>query len=191
MTIDPRAKTARKKFGNGIPPVYRIALDWCRNPCPITGWQPKVVLDYGCGYARFADDFIRAGAFYVGTDLHRQDFSDQPLFEAELLREEGWNNRAAFVPSDYLHNCEGYDLVMLSNVCNIQTEYNELERIIKDAFRLIDKGGSVLLNWPKSPRKIAINQDELEEFIYHRVLDRKVGVLKSKVPKTNVIRLIK
>lgn len=168
--IDERAKTARKRFGNGIPPVYRIGLEWCHLGDNI----PYHVLDYGCGYARFADEFIKTGVHYVATDLVRQDFSYQPLFEEELCYDE----RAAYVPAEHLHLCSGYDLVLAANCLNVQTNESQLEATIKEVWSLIDQGGSVLMNYPRSPRKLPYSFSEMEKKI-REVLDHKVAIVED------------
>ena len=184
---DPRAKTARKKFGNGIPPVYRIGLEWCSTPCHHSGHIVRRVLDFGCGYARFADEFLKAGACYVATDLERKDFSDQPLFEAELAKTD--YQMADYIPAEMLHLCQGYELVMLSNVANVAESTEQLEQVIKEAWRLIDKGGSVLLNYPRSPRKLPLSFAALKNFIYE-LLDCKVAIIED-YEKDLVLRLYK
>lgn len=61
-TVDPRSKTARKKSGNGMPPVYRIGLSWVESFLAENPTALYPVLDYGCGYARFADEFVMRGS---------------------------------------------------------------------------------------------------------------------------------
>lgn len=157
--VDPRAKTARKKFGNGMPPVYRIGLSWVERFLADTPHALYPVLDYGCGFARFADEFIMRGAYYIASDLVRQDFSAQPLFEERM---SDYSDMADFIPADRLHLCCGYKLVLLSSVLNIQETEEQLDALIADAWRLLDPGGVLLANYPKSPRRLTLSLDGIE-----------------------------
>lgn len=190
-TVDSRALTARKKFGNGIPPVYRIGLSWTERHVAEFPHSLYSVLDYGCGFARFADEFIKRGAHYIASDLVRQDFSAQPLFEERM---SDYSDMADFIPADRLHLCEGYKLVMLSNVVNVQETQEQLESLIKEAWRLIDPGGDVLLNYPKNPRRLALSHKELCDLIY-KTLERKCCLFEFVMHESkvydNVIRLHK
>lgn len=178
--IDERAKTARKRFGTGTPPVYRIGLEWCR----MGGYSPYQthVLDYGCGYARFADEFIKTGVHYVATDLVRQDFSDQPLFEEELSGPYSDSDSASFIPAEHLHLCSGYDLVLAANVLNTQTTEAQLEAMIKEVWCLIDPGGSVLMNYPRSPRKLPYGFFDMEKKI-QEVTEHKACMVRDYYPE--------
>lgn len=69
---------------------------------------------------------------------------------------------------------------MLANVVNIQQTVEQLMTLIRDAYRLIDKGGSVLLNYPRSPRRLPfISFRGLKDLIYWEWLDRRVAILED------------
>ena len=77
-----------------------------------------------------------------------------------------------------------------SNVVNVQSSAEQLSALIKEAWRLVDKGGSVLLNYPKSPRKYpGMSFEDLGRFIYER-LERKVAIVETHVSEL-VYRLYK
>lgn len=93
--------------------------------------------------------------------LERKDFSDQPLFEAELAKTD--YQTADYIPAEYLHLCQGYELVMLSSVLNIQETEADLSATLNEAYRLLDRGGKLLVNYPKSPRRLNLSLEEARE----------------------------
>lgn len=51
-----------------------------------------------------------------------------------------------------------YDVVMASNVLNVQPTINDLRRVLRECHRALAHGGRLVANWPNSPRKVPLNK---------------------------------
>ena len=51
-----------------------------------------------------------------------------------------------------------YDVVMASNVFNVQPTICDLRWTIRETYRALVPGGRLVANWPNSPRKVPLNK---------------------------------
>lgn len=151
--IDGRAKTARKILtnghsSNGIGLVYREAMRRVKGQGTIT------VLDFGCGYGQSkallegVNDRLR----WWGTDLVNRFPDDRDLDDCFLY--QPWNTLV-----------EKADMVLLSNVINVQETWAQLVEVLDKALSCVKYGGQLILNYPRSPRKLPCETMAMERLI--------------------------
>ena len=63
-----------------------------------------------------------------------------------------------------------YDVVMLSNVLNVQSAPDHISQILRDVSRALRHGGMLVFNYPKSPRKV-----DWPEKVMCSIVDQFVG----------------
>ena len=145
------------KVGRSIPVVYKRAKEILE----MNTWEPEV-LDFGCGYGE-SRKILDGLCHWTGTDIHqRLDFG------------EGFNSLNFLKLKEY----DGFfDMILLSNVLNVQENFVQLmDETIGTVVKLCKHNGTILFNFPKSPRKIEhLNDEDLKGLIldYCRCLDRK------------------
>lgn len=86
-----------------------------------------------------------------------------------------------------------YDVVFASNVLNVSSDEDMLRETLSEIYGACKNGGTIIFNYPSSPRKAGFTTDEVEDIIIDslNVKPEKVGGTKSapvwKITKGNVI----
>lgn len=128
------------------------------------GWKNQHVLDYGCGQLEFQSTYLKKIGFIVTPyDIgYARGVLDKP-----------------------------YDIIMISNVLNVQPHLSGLNDILEDIYYILGKEHSTgftfaLVNYPKSPRKMNWNEKKLVKHLKY------FGFLVDKLPVKNslLFRLI-
>lgn len=140
---DPRAATARRKFGPHRQGHPGLVYQKIRSIfCPTTRWvrgdesAPTRVLDFGCGFGE-AKEYLEAEGFaWTGYDLRPDRFGGQ---NPELVTD--WTGGK-------------YHIVALSDVLNVQHNLKELGDTVTAAAMQVCIGGELLWNYPANPRKM-------------------------------------
>jgi len=99
------------------------------------------ILDYGAG-----KDCLHAKALgYIGYIVDAHEFGDN------------------FVDGRHTPNAlsNKYDVVYMSNVLNVQSSIQMLQRTMQEVMGVLEPGGFVVANYPKSPRKAELSDKEL------------------------------
>lgn len=94
---------------------------------------PLCVLDFGAGPEAKHSALLRGHGFSVNA----------------------WELTGNFNPSvhePFALACT-YDIVMLSNILNVQKNIKDIREILRTCWLLLRTGGSLVFNYPKSPRK--------------------------------------
>lgn len=127
-----------------------------------------MILDFGCGPTfRHRELYTNAGLLPVGADIHRnEDAGVIPAHEAIAI-------------ADVI----GFDIVVASNVLNIQeslTEFLDTAHLIRMAaghglkealpFKF-KKPCPVILNYPSSPRRLRLSNRRFEEILEGKVFE--------------------
>lgn len=128
--------------------------------------------------AKNKDGSIRAVVpRYVSSFVNKKatilDFgSGKDAIHTQWLREQGFNVTAY----DFGDNCiEGlhdkdalnkqYKVIMASNVINVSSSYTMLFETLKQMYDSLEYGGTLIMNYPASPRKMNLTAVELEHII--------------------------
>lgn len=156
--IDGRAKTARKILtnshsSNGIGLVYQEAMRRAKGQGHIK------VLDFGCGYGQSKDllQGVNDRLIWFGHDLVDRLTTDDSPYEPFFSRDE-------------LHNLHKWcDMVLLSNVINVQETWMQLEETVTLALSCVKYGGQLLWNYPRAPRKMACDTADMKRLIWNHV----------------------
>ncbi len=128
------------------PVCYRVAEDLIEERIN-SGKHSKegtFVLDYGCGRdflngpgSRLRQQFLAAGHLFM-------DFWDVgESMPPAAWQPESWNR--------------DYDLVILSSVLNVQPSIEHLRCVLAEAWDWVAPGGSLVLNFPKEPRRVGLS----------------------------------
>jgi len=59
-----------------------------------------------------------------------------------------------------------YNLVILSNVLNVQPNAYDVPRVLKEAWSYVDKLGFMIVNYPKAPRHNWVSDSRMRELIH-------------------------
>ena len=103
------------------------------------------VLDFGCGKgARHALALKAAGL----AEVHPWDIGD--------------NSPGVGKPSGK------YNLVILSNVLNVQPDADDVSRVLQEAWSYVDELGFMILNYPKNPRHNGVTDNKLRDLIIEK-----------------------
>lgn len=106
------------------------------------------VLDFGCGKgARHALALKAAGL----AEVHPWDIGD--------------NSPGAGKPAGK------YNLVILSNVLNVQPDADDVSRVLKEAWSYVDKMGFMIMNYPKHPRHNWVTDSRVRELVHELTRD--------------------
>lgn len=106
------------------------------------------VLDFGCGKgARHALALKAAGL----AEVHPWDIGD--------------NSPGAGKPAGK------YNLVILSNVLNVQPNSWDMTRVLKEAWSYVDKMGFMIMNYPKHPRHNWVTDSRVRELVHELTRD--------------------
>jgi SAM-dependent methyltransferase len=132
---DLRPATARRSIGRN---ALGVAYQWVISECN----PGTTVLDFGCGYGQAQEPLLLAGFNWYGYDL-------QP--------------RAGYKLADIVNY--RYDIVVLSNVVNVQPTLIYLHNTIQAAAQAVADGGILVWNHPAKPRKMDyMNLQDMVEF---------------------------
>lgn len=93
--------------------------------------KDKTILDYGCGPKFVQGNYLRS----LGFNVKGYDF--------------GKNK-----PTDGVELGEKYDVVMCSNVLNVQSSYRMMKETLQQIYDSLNKGGIFVCNYPYTPRKM-------------------------------------
>lgn len=145
--MDSRTRTARKRFGNQMPVVYRWLFE--NHPRRFG----KKLLDFGCGFAVYYHMLIRAGYDWYGYDL-----------DLSKIAEYQWEVR----PDNH---SRAFDVVALSNVLNVQESEDQLRETVLTAAGEVCAGGLFVWNYPNSPRRLPMSFDAALGFVLHTLID--------------------
>lgn len=81
-------------------------------------------------------------------------------------------------PWDIGANCPGvgkpsgkYNLVILSNVLNVQPNSWDMQRVLKEAWSYVDKMGLMIMNYPKAPRHNWVSDSRVSELVHELTRD--------------------
>ena len=128
--------------------------------------------------ARNKDGSVRAivpkyVASFVSKKVSILDFgAGKDAVHTKWLREQGFNVTAY----DFGSNCvEGlhdkdalsktYKIIMASNVINVSSSYDMLVGTLRQMYNSLESGGTLIMNYPASPRKMDLTAKELESII--------------------------
>lgn len=112
-------------------------------------------------------------ASFVSQKVSILDFgAGKDAIHTKWLREKGFNVTAY----DFGENCiEGlhdkdalskkYKIVMASNVINVSSSYDMLVGTLRQMYNSLEGGGTLIMNYPASPRKMDLTAKELEQII--------------------------
>ena len=116
--------------------------------------KPKRLLDFGSGaYISQVLKLRDLGYDIDGFDLYWDD---------ELAKVEGIYHPGKPPPRG------GYDMIMASNVINVQTNTLDLEATLDEMKKYLAPGGTLVLNYPGTPRKMkpkAWSPKEMWDFV--------------------------
>lgn len=146
-------RTSRRRVGNASqPPVcYRLAYEYLTTgTLPWLSLNYKIplninVLDFGCGkdaaHGTTLFDAVRTqlatrNSVLTSLTMHYYDIGANALT----------NDSRVLIKDDY------YDLVILSNVLNVQPTAQHAEVTLDVAWDCVKPGGLLILNYPKKPR---------------------------------------
>ena len=128
--------------------------------------------------ARNKDGSVRAivpkwVASFVSNKVSILDFgAGKDAVHTKWLRDQGFNVTAY----DFGNNCiEGlhdkdalskkYRIVMASNVINVSSSYDMLVGTLRQMYNSLECGGTLIMNYPASPRKMDLTAKELASII--------------------------
>lgn len=128
--------------------------------------------------ARNKDGSVRAivpkwVASFVNKKVSILDFgAGKDAVHTKWLREQGFNVTAYDFGSnciDGLHDKDAlsktYKIVMASNVINVSSSYDMLVGTLRQMYNSLEGGGTLIMNYPASPRKMDLTAKELESII--------------------------
>lgn len=146
-------RTSRSNGAVGRDPVcYRAAREQvlARLPSDIKHFG---VLDFGCGKGAKAGkalfEWARVNTNLNSYSMRYYDIGDNTTAEA----------RGSDLPQGY------YDLVILSNVLNVQPTDNLLKLVLLEAWACVAEGGILLCNYPKKPRHCGVSDQQMWELL--------------------------
>lgn len=147
-------KTSRSSGAVGKNPVCYKELD---NILALAyeGEPPLRILDYGCGKNGstrgiiFVDRYPKRIQHYIPYDIgantqHTSSKSVQCLVN---------------------HLGQPFDIVILSNVLNVQPDWQHLEMVLHDAWRHVKPRGRLLVNYPRTPRYNGVTDNRFKEYL--------------------------
>lgn len=129
---DPRISTARKSIGSHRIPG--VVYQWIKQNC-----APSKILDFGCGYGQAKEYLV--GFDWTGYDLEPKLFGEE---NPSLIRTWGAT----------IYNKQRYNIVALSNVLNIQENWDDFTATLDEAAKQVIPGGIIVMNYPSNPRRM-------------------------------------
>lgn len=103
------------------------------------------ILDFGAGKDAVHTKWLRGQGFNVTA----YDFGDNCI--------EGLHDKDAL--------SKKYKIVMASNVINVSSSYDMLVGTLRQMYNSLESGGTLIMNYPASPRKMDLTAKELESII--------------------------
>lgn len=113
-------------------------------------WQDWHILDFGAGYtakhtkALYKSGYSRVYAYDIGKN---------------------WNVDEHLSPERYQHYKGTWDMVIASNVLNVQPSYETVAAILQEMYSCLSEKGFMLFNFPYSPRKNPLNDNDMENLL--------------------------
>ena len=117
---------------NAVTPRYVIQLEK----------KNQKILDYGAGHCAMQTLTLKSNGFRHVTAWDVQENQQTTHHDPNALSQK-------------------YDVVMASNVLNVQINKAMLRRTLKEVASLLKKKGRFYANYPKSPRKTGLTEKEL------------------------------
>lgn len=105
----------------------------------------ETILDFGAGKDAIHTKWLRDQGFNVTA----YDFGDNCI--------EGLHDKNAL--------SKQYKVVMGSNVINVSSSYDMLLETLKQIYDSLEYGGTLIMNYPASPRKMNLMAGDLENII--------------------------
>lgn len=105
----------------------------------------ETILDFGAGKDAIHTKWLREQGFNVTA----YDFGDNCI--------EGLHDKNAL--------SKQYKVVMASNVINVSSSYDMLLKTLKQIYDSLEHGGTLIMNYPASPRKMNLMAGDLENII--------------------------
>lgn len=146
-------RTSRRAGAVGKSP---LCYQWARKLLTdgIKEWQPgrthtlpkdtAQILDFGCGKgAPHTQRMGEEGYHILGWDI-------------------GPNNPGISIPPPN----RAYDLVILSNVLNVQPTAEDLTRVLSEAYQHVKPLGYLICNYPRQPRHNWVSDNKLQELVH-------------------------
>ena len=103
------------------------------------------ILDFGAGKDAIHTKWLREQGFNVTA----YDFGDKCI--------DGVHDKNALDKQ--------YKVIMASNVINVSSSYDMLLKTLKQMYDSLEYGGTLIMNYPASPRKMNLTAGELEYII--------------------------
>ena len=103
------------------------------------------ILDFGAGKGAIHTKWLREHGF----DVTAYDFGNNCV--------EGLHDKDAL--------SKQYKVIMASNVINVSSSYTMLLETLKQMYDSLEYGGTLIMNYPASPRKMDLTAIELENII--------------------------
>lgn len=108
--------------------------------------KDKKILDFGCGSEFIQGKYLRD----LGFDVSGWDFG-------------------ANKPNDCVDKLEKiYDVVYASNVLNVISSQSMLMETLEQINNCLKDGGMFIANYPQSPRKMSMNEKEMQKIIQEK-----------------------
>lgn len=108
--------------------------------------KDKKILDFGCGSEFIQGKYLKD----LGFDVSGWDFG---------------SNR----PKECVDELEKiYDVVYASNVLNVISSLSMLMETLNQVYNCLNDGGMFIANYPKSPRKMIISENDLKNIIQEK-----------------------
>jgi hypothetical protein len=110
---------------------------------------------------------------FVSKNVSILDFgAGKDAVHTKWLKEQGFNVTAYDFGKnciDGLHDKDAlnreYRIVMASNVINVSSSYDMLAGTLRQMYNSLESGGTLIMNYPSSPRKMDLTAKELETII--------------------------
>jgi hypothetical protein len=153
MTCKEMNKTCRSKGAVGKDP---LCYQWFREASGDLDKKSTAILDFGAGKDLPHTKKLRR----LGWDVEALEFGDNVTDE---------HIRLGDVP--IRPGGEGfYDVVIASNVLNVQTSERMMRRTMLQIIGCARRRGTIIVNYPLSPRKTDIDADSVERRLKRRGL---------------------
>lgn len=147
-------KTSRHSGAVGKDPVCYRELDNILFLQPDDTY-PIRILDYGCGKNGttrgiiFVDRHPKKIKHYIPYDIG----NNRPQVDEESLRKLAE------------HLSQPFDIVILSNVLNVQPDWRKLDEVLFHAWSYVKDRGRLLVNYPAKPRYSAVTDSRLRDYL--------------------------